>query len=221
MLHNFISEQPVKRGFEAIATLYQAVGADGYIAGSYAAFMIADAHIVQPNDVDIFATSEQGARRIAKSLNELGYTMVDVNDVVFSLEATHITPYKLPVQIVKPNPKWATFPDDIINDFDMDICRALLMSPRVVWADANVGQPSGKFLRVNNPLRSLKRMMKYHLRGVQFDEWELLKLFRAWEEMPQDRKDDLMTLYCPGNQSMPDEPSGDYRYEEDDWFEGE
>lgn len=221
-MSSFISEQPVKRGFEAIAPIYQIIGQHGYIAGSYAAYMIADAHVVQPNDVDIFATSAEGASTIAYALGELGYAIADANDVVFSLKPTFLTDAVLPIQIVKPSPSWKTFPDDIINDFDMDICRALLVSPQMVWADANVGQPNAKFLRINNPLRSIRRMIKYHKRGVDFSDWELLKLFRAWEEMPQDKKDKLLALHCPGNDTVSDDSSDDYDiYDSDDWFEGE
>jgi hypothetical protein len=95
----------------------------------------------------------------------------------------------MPIQVIKPNPEWKTFPDDILSSFDFDICRAVLLNLEEVLADTNVGQLKGKILRLNNPLRSLKRVIKYTARGVEFSDGELLKLFQGWEEMPRGRRD--------------------------------
>lgn len=213
----------VRRGFESVQPIYERLEGRGYIAGSYAAFMASpcDAPIL-PNDVDIFATSQENARALTDDLIKLPQVLwMEENDTVFTITRGTIERHDLAIQIVKPNPAWQIFPQDILNDFDLDISRAVLVGPTKVIADFNVGLREGKVLRVNNPLRSLKRVLKYHARGVDFNDHELLKLFQAWEQMSEERK--AIMLSRARMDAMPPEPvdSGDWEYDEDDWFEGE
>lgn len=211
---------PVRRGFETIRPIYELLGERGYIAGSYAAFM-ATPHDqpILPNDIDIFATSQENAANIGiELLAQPPSDWLEENETVITIARRDA----LNIQIVKPNPAWQIFPEDILNDFDLDICRAVLVGPNKVIADLSVGQREGKVLRVNNALRSLKRVLKYHARGVEFNDHELLKLFQAWEQMSQDRKDAMLTRAREETEAIVLEcDSGDWEYDEDDWFEGE
>jgi hypothetical protein len=223
-VNEHISTYPVQRGMTpTIRDIYNVIAGRGYIAGSYAAYMVAPLAAFQPNDVDIFATTMDNAVALVADLEKrFGLYRGVETDIAYTLEAVNAA--FLPLQIVKPHPDWKTFPDDVINSFDMDICRALLISEDCILADENAGRGVGKLLRINNPLRSLKRVLKYHQRGVQFNEWELLKLFQAWEQMKGDDKAALVDRYNPYiDHSAPvgDSQAGYDWYDDDDWFEGE
>lgn len=217
------NEFNVQRGFRRIQPLFEAIGGRGYIAGSYAAYMGAMAPIITPGDVDVFATSNQGADDIAANLmSNYGVNWTDNGIVLSSTSELN----GLPIQIIRPDPLWKAFPDDILNAFDMDVCRAILLRPDCIIADHNVGLEYGKLLRIRNPLRSLKRVMKYHRRGVAFTDWELLKLFRAWDEMPSEQKQELVQRALPpvpvaGPEEGEDVVADDYTWDDSTYFEAE
>jgi hypothetical protein len=221
-VNEHIATYPVQRGMtQTIRDIYNVIAGRGYIAGSYAAYMVAPEVNFQPNDVDIFATTMDNAVDLLNDLvKRFGLHLSAETEITYTLEAVNVA--FLPLQIVKPHPDWKTFPDDVINSFDMDICRALLISEDCILADENAGKGVGKLLRINNPLRSLKRVLKYHQRGVQFNEWELLKLFQAWGQMPDADKQAMLDRHNPniGEDYVPGD-SYDEWYDDDDWFEGE
>lgn len=213
-------EIKVQRGFEPIRDIYHIVGQRGYIAGSYAAYMSSQMSDFKPNDVDIFAVSNEDATALQTELqSELGYHATSWNDVAYGLSK----PGNLPVQIVRPSPEWKSFPDDILNSFDMNVCRGVLITPTMLLGDIELGLTHGKLLRMHNPLRTLKRVMKYQARGIDFNDHELLKLFRAWQEMDVARQDAMLTQAhadaFPSGSS--DADYEDWYDDDDDWFEGE
>lgn len=212
----------VKRGLDTVQPIFDLIQGEGWIAGSYAAFMAAtyDTPIL-PNDVDVFCKTAQGAENIAAKLRKhmnVGSFGFDENDVAYSLLPGSRSKVQMPVQVVKPNPSWKSFPNDILESFDMDICRAVLISQTRVLADSNVAYRQGKLLRINNPMRSLKRVMKYAQRGVTFEDHELLKLFEAWDQFSTERKAEIIAEAKPVDISW----SGFWEFDEDDdYFDGE
>lgn len=220
-MNEHIAEFKVRRGFETIAPVYEIIQGRGFIGGSYAAFMVAmhDTPIL-PNDVDIFAVSPEAAEAIRDDLQDsLNLRWTDETDIASTLKP-HLLgkpKFRMDVQVVRPHPDWKDFPLDIVTSFDMDICRAVLVNDCTALADENVGDLQGKFLRINNPIRSMHRAMKYYARGVQFSDWELLKLFRAWDEISPERKQELTDFYNPDNYVV-----DHYDWvDDDDWFRGE
>jgi len=220
------STMPVVRGFDSVKDIYAASKGHGYISGSYAAFMAAPIMTpILPNDVDVFAVSDKAALYIHNFLiNRKGWDLDAISSIAYTLSHKR---RDFTVQIVKPNPAWKTFPDDFMAAFDMDVCRAVLLSPTEVLADANVGDLWGKLLLINDPLRSLKRVMKYHKRGVQFLDRELIKLFEAWELATPERRADILAM-AQGTKPDPEEPSypvetnsDSWEYDEDDYYRGE
>jgi hypothetical protein len=178
-------------------------------------------HIVLPNDVDVFCSCEEAFKAINTTLQDKGMVRTDVTSIAYTWEPKRAPANpicNLPLQIIKPNPEWKVFPQDIVNSFDFSVSRAVLMSKVHVLGDPEIGCKDARILRLSDPLRSLKRVVKYAQRGVVFDEWELHKLFLAYGEMSEERKtkmkeDVLATRF-------PDED--DYAwYSEDDYFEGE
>lgn len=210
----------VHRGFDEIRDIYECIGERGYIGGSYAAYMSSRLEKFTANDVDIFAVSNEAATALCDDMHvKLGYWISGANDVAWSF----YKPERLPVQIVRPHPEWSTFPDDILNSFDMNVCRGVLIAPDKLLGDIDLGLTHGKLLRMHNPLRTLKRVMKYEKRGIEFNDHELLKLFRAWQELPDQQKQVYLDLAYAGAF-----PSGsneadyeDWYDDDDDWFEGE
>lgn len=217
MANEYWTEFPVRRGFDTLRPIYDVIAGRGYVAGSYAAFMACPRDTpVLPNDIDIFATTQEHADSVADEITtKLDYWWNSDNETVIELVSGTDKPN---IQIVRPNPLWSTWPDDILGDFDLDICRAVLVAPDKVLADYNVGEMYGKILRINNPLRTLKRVSKYMARGVKFDDHELLKIFQAWEQMPTERKDVMLAL---ARQTMAYDDVPPSYYTDDDWFEGE
>ncbi len=218
-MNEYWEDFSVQRGFDTLQPIYDIIAGRGYVAGSYAAFMACphDAPVL-PNDIDIFAVSEADAIAIWNDIEEkLNYYLNSSNDTVYSLASFD---GGLGIQVVRPNPNWTKWPDDILNDFDLDICRAVLVAPDKVLADYNVGQMSGKILRINNPLRTLKRAAKYMARGVKFEDHELLKIFQAWEQTPDERKQTMLGAAKAAAEFVPFSYPEDY-YTGDDWFEGE
>lgn len=211
---------PVRRGWETVAPVFNIVAGRGYIAGSWAAFMATphDSPIL-PNDIDIFATSEDNAMRIANNLcDQLGMIYFD-NSLVCTVTSHPTLP---DIQIVRPAPEWTNFPEDIILNFDLDISRAVLIGEHIVVADLHCGFKDGKILRVNNALRSLKRVMKYHDRGIQFNDHELLKLFQAWDQMPAETKAGMVENARREVEQVDESQTFDSSFYSDDrWFDGE
>lgn len=218
---------PILRGWETVAEIFDILAGRGFIGGSFAAFMAAPVDSpIKPHDIDIFAISGIYAETIATVLGERFICAEERNPLTITLKP--MIDIGMPIQVIRPNPEWKTFPDDILASFDFDICRAVLINPEEVLADTNVGQLKGKILRLNNPLRSLKRVIKYTARGVEFPDWELLKLFQGWEAMPTERKEDWLREAFRANEPEPVLESDDYPDEEeygwlddDDYFEGE
>jgi hypothetical protein len=228
---------PVRRGWDSVQPIYDLVGRRGYIAGSYAAFMAAPNDTpMLPGDVDVFATSADNAEEIVADILDQG--MVEIwreNPTCYTLTRSGGL---LTIQIVKPNPAWQIWPDDILNDFDLDVSRAVLLTPETVLADKNIGSANGKVLRINNPLRSLKRIVKYAARGVNFTDHELLKLFRAWEQLPGEERQEMISTAAQAVTDYALDWDDDYAIDwdddyaidwdddcaidwDDDWFEGE
>lgn len=208
--------RPILRNKRAIKRLFKFLDGRGFIAGSYAAYACAPT-AVKPGDIDVFATTAEHADNIVLELCNMtseSYGVYDRNDVV----TTMYRPHRLNIQVIRPSPEWTDFPNDLMKSFDLDVCRAVVTSPTEVLCDENAGWIVGKVLRINNPLRTLKRIIKYAKRDVEFNDHELLKVFRAWDEMPAEKKTEWITNAAD---ALKGEPFDSDFVDDDDWFEGE
>lgn len=212
-MNEYCNYYPVRRGFEEIEPLFHFLNQNsprGYIAGSYAAWMKALVEIWQPNDIDIFATSETHFLEIADYLSNENYTLVHDGEIVkgFEREAARS------IQLITPHKEWASFPDDILESFDLTAGMAVLEGKNTIAAHHHAGSDVSKILKINDPIRTLKRVMKYHQRGVSFDAWELIKLFLAWDELSEDQKLKVSSLH----QEPTQDDLQDYEFDFDDFF---
>lgn len=195
----------IKRGGERIQKLVEIIGDRGFIAGSYATHMATPDHglIIQPADIDIFAISDVAADEICTDLCRQGMFPEQSNSIVTTLSPS---PYKpicdMNIQVIKPNPAWKIFPDDILHSFDLNVCKAILIGDQVI-GDIEIGSTVGRVLRVANPLRTMRRIMKYQSRGVQFDDWELVKTFLAWDELSEERIQEITASAQPEEETVP------------------
>jgi len=210
----YIFSVPVKRGFEEVADLFHLLNQDsplGYIAGSYAAWMGAANERWQPHDVDVFTTSEAAFNELPKLLRGVDYIQMDDGDIVKAFE--HLITRK-GLQLIKPHSEWSAFPDDILESFDLTVGLAALISQNTTLAHIHAGGGFSKILRINEPVRTLKRVLKYHKRGVEFDDWELMKLFKAWDFMTPEQKEIADLLH---SQQEEVDATGFY-FDYDDYF---
>ena len=212
----FIRVQPTKRGQNVLQILHPIIEGKGYIAGSFAAWTSVDQEHYQPGDIDIFCTSLDAVSEICTSLRRLAFGLDTWGETVVSLYPLTGAncPICHPIQLIAPHPNWLSYPVDIIKSFDMDVCRAVVINPETVAADINAGDTIGTILAINSPLRVAKRVLKYHKRGVQFDDQELVKMFLAWDTMTEEQKKRCIDAF------LPDDPEPGYAYNADwdDYF---
>ncbi len=214
----------VKRGWEEVAPIFALANREGrgFIAGSYAAHMAAPYHglVIDPGDIDVFATSDQACMSLVDDLKARGYFVDSVTPIAFTMCNLD----GLDVQVVMPHPSWTEFPKDIVDSFDLTVSRALLIDPETVIGDECLGSKDGKIIRVNSPMKTLSRIAKYSRRGVTFDDWELSKVLRAFDAMGvQSRKEMLDAVVNPSemyDDYVYEQDYGDW-YDEDDWWRGE
>lgn len=212
-------ETPIVRGWKEATPYFRASQGMGYIGGSFAAWMSAPIEHWQPTDIDIFAVSDNAAALIQQKIWHRYPCVVVDNGYSYTIEFDN--PRKRKVQVIRPHPDWQKFPDDILNSFDFSVCRAVLINPTTILADVDAGGIHGKVLRLGDPVRSLERLIKYGVRGVQFRQWEMLKLFRAWSEMPDERRtaitEAVRDTEFPAREDILDR----YLFDEDDYWDGE
>lgn len=238
-VNQYIETVSVKRGQEIVSHLWEHIDGLGYISGSFAAYAVApdDGHIVYPGDIDIFAISDEAASVISHRLAAIGYFWLAENAIANTL-AWSIR-VKMPaqfgfddqvgldVQVIKPHPDWSNFPNDIIASFDLDICRALLINRDIGLADRSVGLMHARILRVNDPLKTLNRIIKYANRGVVFSNHELIKVFQAWSLWSDEKRSQAIKVNMPDLEEFGESITLDVEeeyggwYDEDDWFNGE
>ena len=220
----FLVDIPVKRGLDEVKPVWDMLNdnghARGYIAGSFAAWMAVDDSDWQPNDIDIFAASDADFSKLKDEIRiNLDYWEEYVGEILARFVPGSGGEIQRDIQLIRPNPRWADIKTDLLQSFDISACRALLCSPHTLLADISVGTTDGKVLIVNDPVKTLTRLLKYHRRGVDFRVNELTKVLRAWSAMDGETRLSLLEMH----EASPEEPQHwDYDlYDEDDYFYGE
>lgn len=163
--------------------LLKIIGTRGYIAGSYAAYVGDDNPNYKPNDIDIFVTHKSFVDDLLVDLaKDSEFCKVENrSESVLSLKL-YLENSKATVQIITPNMQWHSFPLDILNSFDMNICQAAIMSENEILGSKDLYLGIGRILKIHDPVYTIKRMMKYYKRGIMFPNTEITKVFKAWEE---------------------------------------
>jgi hypothetical protein len=213
--------RPVYYGKDQLEKLLPFINGRGFIAGSFAAWACSPYDDPwKPNDIDIFAKSAADADSLIQDMSrDWRYWLEAANDLVFTYKTKESG--LLDIQIVYPSPEWKVMPDDLINSFDLDVSRAVIISADEALADVNASDFHGKVLLINNPLRTLKRIVKYAARGVKFNDHEIAKVFRAWDSISTERKESIIERAAADALPRPTPFTDDYDVDEDDYFDAE
>jgi hypothetical protein len=209
---------PVRRGWDEVSTLYDLIGDRGWIAGGFAAWMGSEHDDpILPSDIDIFAVSNEAAWAITQEICALRNWAWDVSPIAYTCKPNKMLNFygeqdtRRTIQVIMPDPKWIKLwesyepkegdistlkPQIILNSFDFDVCRGLLLSPEVVIGDPNMGGKDARILVIRNPVQNMRRVIKYSRKGVRFDEKELYKLFWAYESINETRRSQIRDMYC-------------------------
>lgn len=232
-MSDYITYKKIQRGWETVQNVYNQTLQDGkplgFIGGSYASFMAGEISgirfVVMPNDIDIFGTTRDNTEKIVENLEANGYHIYQVsNDRIWHMSwSAFPNTKKMDVQVIQPNPAWlddddGKFRENLINDFDLSTSRSIVVDDKWIMCDSSMDYFEAKILRINNPFRSLKRVLKYRKRGFSFRDEELIKIFKAWDALSPERKAEIIASTEPEIYIQPP----DYEFaHEDDWFEGE
>lgn len=213
---------PVQRGLAEVSPIFEVLDGRAWIGGSFAAFMVSTFQTpIEPADIDIFVDplADYDAVRgdVRAALRELGGFpwIADQNEIVETIAHQK----GRPVQIVRGSPAWSIMPWDCLASFDLDVCRAMLVSPDRVICHVNAGDPyNGKILGINNSVKTMERVIKYAKRGVNFPGMELIKILKAWEATSPERRAEIIKQI--ELREAPYDPSYDV-YSDEDYYDAE
>ena len=231
-----VTAYDVQQLTDQMKAIIKLIDGRAYIGGSSAVWAISHWHHVdwQPSDIDIFCTSDENFTAIYNDIVETGEYWIDGVDAFEGTTPSDIvqgfTPVgwpntdKISLQLIKPSPKWQTFPDDIINSFDITPAMALLLDDKRAMAHRHASNKYGAGVNcVNNPVKTLLRMQKYAVRGWGFVEYDYLKVVDAWRSMTDAARQDIVERVIG---DFDDDGYDTYDewlsvYDDDDWFLGE
>ncbi len=170
---------PVVRGInEQILHIFDIIKNRAFIAGGYAAYMLAPAtfysnnlmhkvDIKAPTDIDIYAVNCFFIESISLSLQKIGYK-IETQGVSITLK--HSNPNYLPVQIVQSKVTSSfTSPEQTIDNFDFSIIRAAVFNEQLGIADVAFDEDySMNLVRIrhfSHFRNTFQRMVKYARKG--------------------------------------------------------
>jgi hypothetical protein len=193
-------EIPICRGlnFDVRKLIKLAKQYNAIIAGGYARYMGSQVkEPVTPTDIDIFTRTEESCEQICLALYELGYEVKLENStfINFSKEDPMagmfgMNPY--PVQVIKPNDgrnlarRIITTGDatELISQFDFSIIRAAVLNEDTLLVDEDFlrHEKESKIVikYIKDSYYTLRRIIKYGLRGYAIEDTELIKILTNW-----------------------------------------
>lgn len=188
---SMLKQVPTYRGINEILHLYN-LTFDFFIAGGYARYCAnPDPHSTdKPSDIDMYFLNEaefNKAREYFKSDIE------DENDVAIKVFQDY-----LPINLIKcvataDGTKLFGTVSEVLDTFDFTVCCAAL-TPNMTTALVNenflehLEARELHFHTIGNPIYQLKRIHKYLNKGYKISNFELTKLFLAWDNNPNMRE---------------------------------
>lgn len=156
----------VKRGYSVLAELWPIARPHGaFIAGGFARWMLSNADIPVPaGDVDLFVPSGDPCG-LVEDLQRRGYVMRTETDNAYTFEPRNDL---FNVQVIKPDWTRPTV-EATLDAFDFTVVQAAVLFPaRGVVSEQFHADEQRRALRlvtINDPVRTLLRMVKYARRG--------------------------------------------------------
>lgn len=187
------------RGLTEIETLLHVVGINGgYVAGGYARYCLSPApKPFQPNDVDVFCKNEGAYQLIVDEIVRRGGAIKFKTD-----NATTIVPPKewvaCPmIQVINPTVMGGE-PWDLISTWDFTVASAALTFGKqgITHLDFVKDELAGRLVinKIQCPIGTMKRVLKYYKKGYKFSSQELLKFYKVWDGLATDRKEELVKV---------------------------
>jgi hypothetical protein len=168
-----------------------------------------------PKDYDVFCYEGTNFNQIVQSLRQIGYVELFQNPMLARLrkdvvahDGTITETFFIDVVTPRSNARMQTFGDirSVISKFDFTVCRIGLQvdaldprpdNSRIIQDTDFNADLEGKRLRIKNvvcPITSVKRVGKYALKGFHISSVEILRLFKAWDDMETQEKEELTEL---------------------------
>lgn len=205
---------PLLRGFDQIRDIFDLIGNRGYICGGYARYCASERQTNnEAEDVDIFPTTNESSASILKDFQDREFEIAHENHVSISLKLTEdeekLKEVRLrwkmapKIQIIKPVVEGRILTigskEDILNNFDFTVVRALIVNPYHILVDEDfVEDEKHKLIRIKNihcPISSTLRCMKYARKGYFMKPSQALALFKDWDERGEDYKKRMIELF--------------------------
>lgn len=201
----------IKRGFTEIEELFLLVKAyQCFIAGGYARYCLSSIpKPVQPVDVDVFCKVPRAYGEIVDELKRRGAKVEFTTSNATSLKPPESWVACPKIQVINPTVMGGD-PWDLLQIFDFTIAQAALVTERAgIAAKEFEEDEAGMQLRVNRiqcPIGTFKRALKYAKKGYKLSSTEMLKFYRAWDGMAPEKKEELVQLIAtPHTERAPEE----------------
>lgn len=204
---------PIRRGgtqIEPLLDLFEKIeketGETCYICGGFARWCASPLQEpYPPSDLDIYSEGKKAHEAISKILNDLLRTdkssPIAVSYVRPSDKGSFFT-YLPPIQLIKPRKEGNLISygklEDIINHFDFTVIRVGIQDSKWVMADMNFVEDEINHVlyikRVQCPVSSLGRCLKYAKKGYYLPPHESLKMLVDWDGRSDSYKKKLTNL---------------------------
>lgn len=169
--------------------------------GGYVRYMCSPAVApAEPGDIDLYPNSIEARDIIVNDLLKLGYRPQFSSPVATSFHFAVGALEGMPkLQVITPINNGAIVAEgttrQIIESFDFTCVRIGLVTPWLAIADDDfLKDEMDKKLVIKNihcPISSIKRISKYLSRGYKIAPFELLKLYKDWDDRPAEYKEEL------------------------------
>lgn len=214
---------PILREHRIVKRLLDLIGDQGVIAGSFASYIACRTdREFRPRDIDIFCTHDTGYNNVIDAFGAAGLSNFGLTT---TLALFRMVDCAYPIQLINADERWQDFRWELMNSFDFTVSRAVVFDGDRIVADEDFDNEWCKVLRIHDPMRTLKRAVKYMQRGIQFPDHELYKILTAWHQMNPERKerflDAALSEYLALGVFKQAEPEPDYSFFDDDDFIGD
>lgn len=192
---------PVRRGFDAIAPLFDMIEGRGFICGGYARYCASPLlNPVTAGDVDVYCYTDDDFTALKEELQKhLAVQIETGRAVTFHPTDSGKLAYCPEVQLVKPVKVFRILtvgtPEEVLANFDFTVARASIISRTEAMVDQDfLADEKNKRLSLRNihcPISSTLRVLKYSHRGYRITPSDILPLFLDWEDRDEDYKSQI------------------------------
>lgn len=199
------------RGLTEIKELLYLVNTGGgFVAGGYARYCLSPlTEPVAPRNVDLYCKEAGAYQYLSDEIVRRGGSITFQTSNAISIKPPAKWVACPTIQVINPSVMGGS-PADTIAIFDFTIAMAVL-----TWEDQGIASKefeedeAGMQLRVNRiqcPIGTFKRALKYAKKGYKLSSMEMLKFYRAWDGLAPDKKEELVQLIAtPHTERTPED----------------